>query len=163
MKSKLRILICMACALILDQAVKLWALRDLKGHGSIPIIKNVLELLYVENRGAAFGIFQNRQWLFILITCIVLAGAVIVASRIPGNLRYRPLQICLFFVCAGAVGNLIDRIGRHYVVDMIYFKLIDFPVFNVADIYVTVSVAALIFLILFYYKDEELEDMLRGR
>ena len=62
--------------------------------------------------------------------------------------------ICILFV-SGAVGNFIDRITKNYVVDFFYFKLINFPIFNVADIYVTVAAFAMIILGLFYYKEED--------
>ena len=62
---------------------------------------------------------------------------------------------------AGAFGSLIDRVARGYVVDFFYFKLIDFPIFNVADIYVTVTMVLLIGLILFYYKEEDFEFLRR--
>ena len=140
--------------ILLDQGIKLWALRNLRGKNPIVLIKGVLE-----NRGAAFGIFQNRQWFFILVTLIVLAGLFFLSGRIPRDRKYLPLKICLYLIAAGAVGNLIDRVFRSYVVDFIYFKLIDFPIFNVADIYVTVSAILLVLLMLFFYKEEDLEQI----
>ena len=71
--------------------------------------------------------------------------------------KFLPLRICAVLIMAGAYGNCIDRIRYGYVVDFFYFKLIDFPIFNVADIYVTVSVAAVIILLFFYYKEEDLD------
>ena len=65
----------------------------------------------------------------------------------------------IIFLSAGAIGNYIDRVSNNYVVDFIYFSLIDFPVFNVADIYVTVAIFFLLILILFYYKDEDLDEI----
>lgn len=146
--------------LILDQLTKLWAVRDLRPNGPIAIIEDVLELLYVENRGAAFGILQNKQWFFLVITILILAGLAWLLYRIPGTRHFLPLRLCAYFIIAGAAGNMIDRCLRHYVVDFIYFKLIDFPVFNVADIYVTTSAFALAALILFYYKGDELDAIL---
>ena len=73
----------------------------------------------------------------------------------PVNKKLQSLRIILIFISAGAAGNLIDRFFLGYVRDFIYFSLIDFPVFNVADIYVTCAVALLIILILFYYKEED--------
>ena len=147
----------------LDQLVKLWTLKVLKPGGPIPIIPGVLELSYVENRGAAFGILQNRQWLFIAITVLVVLGIILLVPRIPRERHYLGLRLCAYFILAGAAGNMIDRIIRGYVVDMIYFRLIDFPVFNVADIYVTCSAFALIFLMIFFYKDEDLEKIFPGK
>lgn len=145
--------------ILLDQGIKLWALRNLRGKDPIVLINGVLEFRYLENRGAAFGIFQNRQWFFILVTLIVLAGLFFLSGRIPRDRKYLPLKICLYLIAAGAVGNLIDRVFRSYVVDFIYFKLIDFPIFNVADIYVTVSAILLVLLMLFFYKEEDLEQI----
>ncbi len=144
----------------LDQLTKIWAVKDLRINGPIVIIKDVLELLYVENRGAAFGILQNRQWFFLLITVLILAGVAWLLYRIPGTRHFLPLRLCGYLIIAGAAGNMIDRCLRLYVVDFIYFKLIDFPVFNVADIYVTTSAFAMAGLILFYYKGDELDAIL---
>lgn len=76
--------------------------------------------------------------------------------KIPEEKHFVPLKACLYFVGAGAVGNMIDRVFRKYVVDFIYFSLINFPVFNVADIYVTVAAFMLVVLILFFYQEEDL-------
>ena len=72
-------------------------------------------------------------------------------------------RMCLYFIGAGAIGNMIDRMFRKYVVDFIYFRLIDFPVFNVADIYVTVAAVLLIVLVVFYYKDEDFDKIFSKR
>ena len=142
--------------LLIDQFTKLWAVKILKPIGSIKIIHNVLEIYYVENRGAAFGIMQNKQWFFLIITLAVLVGLLWISGKIPEEKHFIPLKACLYFVGAGAVGNMIDRVFRKYVVDFIYFSLINFPVFNVADIYVVVACILFILLMLFYYKEAEL-------
>ena len=144
-----------------DQFTKLLTLRYLKDAPPIVLIKGVLELTYVENRGAAFGMLQNRQWIFLIITVIVLIIIWKVFCRIPANNRYLPLRICCIVLGAGALGNMIDRVLRGYVVDFIYFRLIDFPVFNVADIYVTVTAFVLAALVFAFYKDEELDVIFR--
>lgn len=151
----------MVLLLYLDQLTKKFAVAGLKDQPSIPIIKNVFELLYVENFGAAFGILQNQRFFFIVLTAVVLGGLLWLFAKIPQIKRYLPFRICLIGLCAGALGNLIDRIRLGYVVDFFYFKLIDFPVFNVADIYVVVFIACLAFLLLFYYKEEELDAILK--
>lgn len=76
-------------------------------------------------------------------------------QRIPLNRRFLPLNIIAVGIFAGAAGNLIDRVIHHYVIDFFYFSLINFPIFNVADIYVTLSAVALIIAVLFYYKEED--------
>ena len=77
--------------------------------------------------------------------------------KLPFTRRYLPLRVCMVLLVSGALGNVIDRVMHRYVVDFFYFKLIDFPVFNVADIYVTVGTFILAFLLLFYYKEEDLD------
>ena len=69
--------------------------------------------------------------------------------------RYFWLRFCAVLVCAGAIGNMIDRIRLNYVIDFFYFSLIDFPIFNVADCYVVVACVLFAILVLFYYKDED--------
>ena len=147
------------CALILlDLQTKAAAVRALQGKPPIILVNGVLELLYVQNTGAAFSLLENAQWLFILIAVAAVLLISVFLIRLPKTKRYQPLHILLTFISAGAVGNLIDRIQLGYVRDFIYFSIIDFPVFNVADIYVTVSTALLVILLLFYYREEDFND-----
>ena len=110
-----------------------------------------------ENRGAAFWMMQGRQFFFFVIALVVLGAVIYFLWRMPVTQRYMPMAVCLMMVSAGAVGNMIDRVLQGYVVDFLYFKLIDFPIFNVADCYVTVSAFLLILLVFFYYSEEEME------
>lgn len=157
MKREIKMFIGCVLLILLDQVTKLLALQNLKGQNPVTLIPDVFQLLYVENRGAAFGILQNRQWVFLIITVIVLAALVWALPKIPQERHFLPLTLCLCFIGAGAVGNMIDRIFRGYVVDFFYFKLIDFPVFNVSDIYVTTAAVILIVLIVFLYKEEDFD------
>ena len=161
MKKHIKIFSLIIILIIADQLTKLWALADLRGSEGIPVISGVFELQYLENRGAAFGILQDKQILFLLITVAVAVLLTYIYIRIPEERKYTPLRICYVLLMAGAFGNLIDRVARGYVVDFFYFKLIDFPIFNVADIYVTVTMVLLIGLILFYYKEEDFEFLSR--
>ncbi len=114
-----------------DQLSKLWALNTLAPIHSIPIIEGVFELMYTENRGAAFGILQGFRWGFLVLTLpvvIMIVGLYIKLGRY--RLSYR---IALTMMLSGALGNAIDRLFRGFVVDFFYFKLINFAVFNVAD------------------------------
>lgn len=142
---------------LLDQLTKYWAAVTLKGNNPIVIWKNVFELQYLENRGIAFGLFQNKTVVFVIFTVIILGIVLYYFYKVPATKRMRPLQIAMILLGAGAVGNLIDRIVNNFVIDFLYFKLINFPIFNVADCYVTISLILLIWLILFYYKEEELD------
>ena len=148
----------------LDQYTKFFAVNSLKGTDGngqdIVISEGILRLHYLENRGAAFSIMVNRQLFFIILTIVVCLGILVYYFRIPLERKYVPLILCLDFLFSGAIGNLIDRISNGYVVDFIYFELIDFPVFNVADIYVTCSVFLLFILVVFKYKDEDLEPLM---
>lgn len=142
---------------LLDQYTKLLAINGLKGKDSFILIDGVFELHYLENRGAAFGMFQNQRIFFIISTTIFLIAIMYFYLITPVTSRYLPLRLCMIFLTAGAIGNFIDRLLRGFVVDFFYFSLIDFPIFNVADIYVTVTFFVLILCIVFYYKEEELE------
>lgn len=143
----------------LDQYTKALAVAHLKNQQPFIIWDGVFELLYSENRGAAFGLLQGRQGFFFLIGIVVLAAAGYAMIRMPGwqEKRYHWLKICVIMITAGAVGNMIDRITQGYVVDFLYFKLINFPIFNVADIFVTTATALLFVVLCFYYKEEELK------
>jgi len=140
----------------LDQITKYAAVAGLRDSGPYVILDNVLELLYIENRGAAFGIMNGMRVFFLilapLISCVLLAGI----ACIPKERKYLPLKLTLSAIIAGALGNFIDRLINGYVVDFIYFMPIDFPVFNVADIYVTCGAFMLVILIMFKYSDEDL-------
>ena len=140
----------------LDQWTKHLAVLRLKGQSPIVLWDGVFELHYLENRGAAFGILQGQKAVFLVCTLLILILIVFFYNRLPAGKRFFMMRLVAVFLAAGAVGNLIDRMRYSYVVDFLYFKLIDFPVFNVADCYVTVGAVLLAVLILFVYKEEEL-------
>lgn len=149
--------------LALDRFTKYLAVTGLKDTPGIDIIPGVLRLEYLENTGAAFGVMQGMQSVLLVVTVIVLLGILYIYIRIPVDRKYLFLRIIAVFIIAGAIGNMIDRFLYNYVVDFIYFSLIDFPVFNVADCYITLSVLLLFILILFYYKDEELNFIFKRK
>ena len=115
MKQGIKAFIGCLLLVVLDQFTKVLALQNLKGQEPITIIPDVFQLLYVENRGAAFGILQNKQWVFLIITAIVLAALIWALPRMSRERHFLPLRLCLCFIGAGAVGNMIDRIFRGYV------------------------------------------------
>lgn len=123
--------------------------------GDIDIIPGVLSLHYLENRGAAWGIFQNAFWLFYLITIVIVFVMAVFYAKIPYERSYYLLRFTIILLTAGAIGNFIDRAVWQYVVDFIYFKWINFPVFNVADCFVCIAAFLLIYCIIFRYKDED--------
>lgn len=149
--------------LALDQASKYLAVMFLKNQPDFQLIPGVFSLHYLENRGSAFGMLQNQMVFFLLITVFVLAFALFFLWRLPAVRRFLPLRIVGYFLIAGALGNFIDRILHSYVIDFFYFSLIDFPVFNVADIYITVSTAVLFVLVIFVYKEEDFSYLRKKR
>lgn len=150
-------ILCCTAAVLLDQVTKHLAVIHLKSQKEIVLIPGVFELRYLENRGAAFGLFQNRQMFFIAAAVFIFFLIGFFYGKIPSGRRYTPMRVCAVLICAGAVGNLIDRIRLQYVVDFFYFSLIDFPIFNVADCYAVIACILFGYLILFFYKEEELE------
>lgn len=152
------------CSLLLaDQYTKWLAISRLKGQEPFVIIDQVLEFSYLENRGAAFSSFMGRQTFLILLTSLVILILLWKYVTLPQGNRFLPMRLCVLSVLSGAVGNLIDRVSRNYVVDFIYFVPIHFPKFNLADIYITVGVAVLALLLFFHYTDEELECLFQFR
>lgn len=149
--------ILMIILIVIDQISKAWAVATLKDKPAIPLISGILELNYLENRGAAFGMLQNQKWFFIFVAVIILGCIIYILIKAPLQHKYSKLHILLTLIAAGAIGNMIDRIGLNYVVDFIYFKIINFPIFNVADIYVTCSTIVLILVLLFGYNEEDLK------
>lgn len=144
-------------ALVLaDQFTKYIAVVHLKDQPAIPVISDVLEFNYLENRGAAFGMLQNQKIFFVFVAVIILAIIGYVLFKMPEKRKYTVLHVLLVLIAAGAIGNMIDRLRLNYVVDFISFVLIHFPIFNVADIYVTVATTVLVLLLLFYYKESDL-------
>ena len=147
----------LAILIFLDQMTKHFAVVSLKGQTPVKLIDGVLEFNYLENRGAAFGMLQNQKFFFIFIAVVILAVIIYVLGNTPNQKKYTKLHIALVLIAAGAIGNMIDRLRFDYVVDFIYFSLINFPIFNVADIYVTCSAIYLVILLLFVYKESDLE------
>lgn len=157
MKKKLFLLFAILIpGIILDQITK-YLTRCNLADKPVKIIDGVLELTFLKNTGAAWGSFSNLTWLLTLVSIITVVIILWFYFNAPvaQNSRLWLLEILLVLIVTGAIGNMIDRIGFGYVTDMIYFKLINFPVFNVADIYVTCSSILLAITVIFYYKDED--------
>ena len=150
-------LISVVVLVCIDQFTKYLVVGHLKDRPAYVLIRNIFQLEYLENRGAAFGILQNQRVFFYISVLLITAAVIWFYSKVPMEKKYLPLRICAVLIVGGAFGNCIYRIRLNYVVDFFYFKLIDFPIFNVADIYVTVAAFLLVILILVYYKEEDLE------
>ena len=151
------IVISFVLLILFDQWTKGLAVKHLMNQEPFVIIPEVFQLRYLENRGAAFGMMQGQKTFFVISAVIAVFVILYIYFKMPWENRFHPLRIVGICIGAGAIGNLIDRIVLGYVVDFFYFELIDFPIFNVADIYVTCATIILALLILFYYKEDELD------
>lgn len=145
----------LAVLVMIDQFTKYTAVMKLKNQPAISLIDGILELNYLENRGAAFGLLQDQKIFFVIVAVLFLGVITYVLIKAPGEKKYDKLNLLLIVIASGAIGNLIDRLKADYVVDFIYIVLIDFPIFNVADMYVTFSAALLVIQVLFIYQDND--------
>ncbi len=147
----------------LDQFTKYLVLKYLELYEYHPLIGDLFGLYYLENKGMAWGMFQNRQIVFLILTILVVGVISFCYVKLSQDAKFRPLNLCILFLIAGAIGNMIDRIFhgdtlfQGAVIDFLYIKCIDFPVFNLADMYVTFSIAIIACFILFRYKEQDFE------
>ena len=132
--------------IVLDRITKIYAVKHFISN---PHSGSLINLTYLENRGAAFGILQDKRILFVILT---LAIVLYLLYYFITNLKSNPLILNIAFslIISGALGNFYDRLFQGYVVDFIEFAFVDFPVFNIADIFVTVGCGLLIIYILFH-------------
>jgi len=146
--TKIIALVVAALLVGVDQLIKKWALAVLEARGSIEIIPNLFNLTYIENRGAAFGIFQGKtEFLSILVALVLIAALIFLFSD---KLQSNFLIWAVALVIAGGAGNLIDRVALGFVVDYLDFSaLFGFPVFNFADCCVVVGTALILIYVLF--------------
>ena len=138
---------------LLDQISKIIAKSRLFYSSGIHIIKGIFEFVYVENSGAAFGILKNKKFFLVGVTTFVIGG--MIYYLLTNKELNKWLRISLILIIAGAIGNLIDRIFRGYVIDFIHLYIehvFDFPVFNIADISVVVG-TILLAVTMFFTKE----------
>ncbi len=147
-------------SMIIDQAIKLLIIKNFELHEEKKVLGDIFTLYYIRNTGSAWGMLSGHTWLLVIISLLAIFIIGYVYCNIP-NKKYTILRVCLALILGGALGNLIDRIRLNYVVDYLYFKLIDFPVFNFADICVTVPVALVVLLCIFKYKGDDF-DVIMG-
>ena len=134
-----------------DQLTKLLVLQNIPLHTQIDVIPGVVGLTYVQNTGAAFSSFQGMMWLFAVIFALLTVG--IVWEYKKQALGFSKAEWwCIAAIYGGGLGNMIDRLRLGYVVDMIETRFIQFPVFNVADCFITCGCIALIAHLIFFNK-----------
>ncbi|HFI0671952.1 TPA: signal peptidase II [Streptococcus suis] len=135
-----------AVLIAVDQLVKAWTVANIELDTVEPFIPGLMSLAYLRNYGAAWSILQNQQWFFTIVTIAAVTGLIwYYVKQIKGNLW---TLFSLALMIAGALGNFIDRIRLGYVVDMFHLDFISFPVFNVADICLSVGVGILFICIM---------------
>lgn len=159
-KNKLMLFVDLIVAIVLltvDQFTKHLAIVHLKNQPAFILIDGILELKYLENRGSAFGILQNQKIFLLIVGFAGLSVILFILFKMPADKKFRAAHIALTAIIAGGIGNMADRFRYDYVVDFIYFVLIDFPIFNVADCYIVVFSILLFFLFIFVYKENDLE------
>lgn len=120
----------------IDQIIKNWASEELI-KGEIPIIKDVLYFKYAENTGVAFSMFSDNRWILVGVTSIMLIA--VLAIFLSGKVTNKLELFSLSLIMAGGIGNLIDRVSLGYVIDFIDVRIINFAIFNVADMCITIG------------------------
>lgn len=139
--------------LVSDIVTKLWASNSLAEVGMIPVINNVFNLTYVENSGVAFGMMRDKRIIFVSMSVVILAVLALYFYKTKNKNAWIKLGTALIF--SGSIGNMIERVSKGYVVDFLDFSLINFPVFNIADIAVCIGAAALVVHFLFYSEEKK--------
>ncbi|WP_343094059.1 signal peptidase II [Streptococcus australis] len=146
MKRKVSIFISILLLILLDQAVKGYVVKEIPLGGMRRFIPKVVSLTYLKNSGAAFSMLENQQWFFTIITLIAMGAAFVYLYRhIKGSIW---LLLGLTLIISGGIGNFIDRLRQGFVVDMFHLDFMDFAIFNVADIYLTIGVGLLLIYLL---------------
>ncbi len=134
---------------IIDQSTKWCAVATLGAGADIQLWPNVFHLHYISNYGAAWGILSGKQGFLIILTSLITIGMMIYLWQLRKIKGQTGEKVALILILSGAIGNLIDRIFLGYVRDFFYFALIDFPVFNVADMFVVIGVGLWMIILLF--------------
>ena len=146
MKRKVSIFISILLLIALDQAVKWYVVKEIPLGGMRRFIPKVVSLTYLKNSGAAFSMLENQQWFFTIITLIAMGAAFVYLYRhIKGSIW---LLLGLTLIISGGIGNFIDRLRQGFVVDMFHLDFMNFAIFNVADIYLTIGVGLLLIYLL---------------
>lgn len=137
-----------------DQITKFFARTELKGNPKV-LWDGVFSLYYHENRGSIWGILQGKIDILLVFSVFLFALLIYVYVKTPKIKVYYPLFWVLVVMGAGAIGNTIDRVFFGFVTDFLYFELINFPIFNIADCYITICAFLSIFLVFTKYKEDE--------
>ena len=151
-------IICMLILIGIDQLTKVWAVNTLGNGMDIKLWEGIFHFHYISNYGAAWGILSGKKIFLIGLTSLIIIGMIWYMRRLPHTVWGKWGRVAFILIISGAIGNLIDRLFLGYVRDFLYFILINFPIFNVADILVVVGVGLLMIIMLF----GELEEYKEG-
>lgn len=151
-------LICFLFLIAIDRVSKYLAMHYCE-QKNITLIDNALEITYLENYGGALGILSNQRFFFIFISALFITLIIFFLFALPNDKKFNGFNICLSFIIAGMTGNMLDRIIYGYVVDIIYIAKINFPVFNLSDIWISIGVLFTIVIVLFRLKEKDFEFM----
>ena len=146
------LLLCIAA----DRVSKYFIVTKLKDHPAVSAIGGIVEFRYTENPGAAFSLLANQTSFFVLICIVILVTGGYFLIKSPGRSKYVFSHIMIMMILGGAVGNIIDRLLYGAVIDFIYINAFDFPIFNIADIFLTLGTLGLVLSFVFYYKEDDL-------
>ncbi|HDB1887199.1 TPA: signal peptidase II, partial [Staphylococcus aureus] len=136
--------------LIIDQLWKSAIVKWMEIGQTIPLWEGVFHITSLRNKGAAFGILQGQRWFFIIVTLIVVLGIIYYLQTEGRN--NRQISFALSLLLGGALGNFFDRLIRGEVIDSLDFRLIDYPIFNLADVFIVSGVALMILEVLLQSK-----------
>ena len=157
MKKLWKYLLLVAAIVLVDQFTKVLVVKNIPLHTGIPFLPGILSLTYTQNTGAAWSMFAGQQWLFALVFAVFTALILLEFFKSP--MPFTPLERwCIAAVYGGGLGNMIDRIRLGYVVDMLHTDFMDFPVFNVADCFISCGSILLLIHLIFFNKAFWKED-----
>lgn len=139
----------------LDQWSKHLATQNLMGRPAVSVIPNILSFAYHINTGAAFGLFPGGRWFFLAFALVVIVAIAVYYVKLPKGRLYNIIRFLLILIAAGGIGNSIDRLLYGFVVDFLRFDFINFPIFNLADVYVVTGTVTLGVIVIFFVKDEK--------
>lgn len=134
-------------AVIADQLSKYIVVKNIEYHGTVPFIDGVMNFYHTRNTGAAFSMFSDKRWVFMVFSAISMA--IIIYLLVTEYKRHVLLNVSLAMILGGGVGNMIDRVRLGYVVDFFRTEFVDFAIFNVADCFITVGTVLLAIYVIF--------------
>ena len=146
------VIVVVGVLLATDQIIKYFVLTKLKPTGTVTVIPGLLEFTYVENTGAAFGLFKNIRWLVVAVTVIAIVAIIVLLFRYRHHSFFSYAASALLI--SGGIGNLIDRMAYGFVVDFIHVLFFDY-IFNFADCCITVGAVLFVIHVLFFTRSEE--------